>query len=341
LTVRAYIAAHGAIVLGSGIVCDGFDPTCDIRVQTHVHLDHMDGFASSKGVGDIITTRVTRELLIKEFNADLRYRRNLLELAFDTPYRLPNDATLILKDAGHMAGSAQVMVVHSDGYRTGYSGDFAWPLDTVVQVDELVLDATYGSPQSIRNYTQAEADERFVEEALRRVKSGPVFVHAHRGTLQRAIGLLDDTTHLPLLGSNAQVRESVVYLRHGHIQAALIDQASPEGKAALASGRYIMFVGKGDPRRDLNPGEHKIVLSAYMARPTDPFLEFSEYSCRIALSNHADFQGTLEYVDAVGPSLVLTDASRSPHAETLATEISTRLGITATAAMPVTAHAWS
>lgn len=340
---QAYIAAHGAVVLGGGVVCDGFDPTCRVRVQTHIHVDHMGGFASSKGVGDIVATAATRDLLIEDLNADLRYRRNLRSLPYDSPADVDDGATsILLRDAGHMAGSAQVLVTHRDGFRAGYSGDFSWPLDSVLEEpDVLVLDATYGSPDSVRHYSQAEAEERFVQEALQRLKSGAVYVHAHRGTLQRAIGLLDDATVMPLLGSDLQRRESLVYQRHGHIQAALVDPQSQEGRAAVESGRFVMFIGKGDPRQDLGPTEHKIVLSAYMAPRGEPFLAYSDYSCRVALSNHADFNGTLAYVESVKPGEVLTDASRSPHADDLAAAISRRLGIPARAASPVTNQSWT
>jgi putative mRNA 3-end processing factor len=340
---RAYIAAHGAVVLGGGVVCDGFDPRCPVRVQTHIHVDHMGGFASSKGVGDIVATAATRDLLIEDLNADLRYRCNIRSLPYDSPAEVDGRGTsVLLRDAGHMAGSAQVSVMHSDGFRSGYSGDFAWPLDSVLEEpDVLVLDATYGSPDSVRHYSQAEAEERFVQETLERLKSGAVYVHAHRGTLQRAIGLLDDATVMPLLGSELQRRESLVYQHHGYIQAGLIDPESAEGRVAIDSGRFVMFIGKGDPRHDLGPTEHKIILSAYMAPRGEPFLAYSDYSCRVALSNHADFNETLAYVESVKPGEVLTDASRSPHAEALAAAISLRLGIPARAASPVTNRSWT
>lgn len=343
MTDRVLIAARGAIVLGAGVVCDGFDPYCGVRVQTHIHVDHMNGFASSKGVGDILSTPATRELLIEELNADLKYRRNFKAIPYGVAESAEGvDGTITLQDAGHMAGSAQVLVVHGDGFRAAYSGDFSWPLEDVVEdPDVLVLDATYGSPESVRKYSQQEAEDRFVEETLERLKTGAVVVHAHRGTLQRAISLLDDATPLPLLGSDLQRRESMVYERHGHLQASLVDPKSEAGTAALEDGRYVLFIGKGDPRRDLGPNEHKIILSAYMAPSGEPFLAYSERSCRIAMSNHADFNGTIEYVKAARPREVLTDASRSQHAPALAAAISAQLGIPARPAEPITNQPWT
>jgi hypothetical protein len=39
-----------------------------------------------------------------------------------------------------------------------------------------------------------------------------------------------------------------------------------------------------------------IALSAYMSRRDDPVMEYSHCSFSVALSNHADFVGTLEYI---------------------------------------------
>jgi putative mRNA 3-end processing factor len=38
----------GAVILGQRICCDGFHRDYEVRVQTHVHIDHMDRFETSK-----------------------------------------------------------------------------------------------------------------------------------------------------------------------------------------------------------------------------------------------------------------------------------------------------
>ena len=55
-------------------------------MQTHVHLDHMDSFATSKGLQDIFLSEPTRDLLISEFNAELPYRENIHALAMGNPH---------------------------------------------------------------------------------------------------------------------------------------------------------------------------------------------------------------------------------------------------------------
>lgn len=338
MTSRTRITAKGAVVLSDDVVCDGFLSTAKVRVQSHVHDDHMDGFAASKSQ-TIACSPGTRHLLIAEFNADLKYRRNLVPLAVGSASDLEG-FRIELFDANHMLGSVQTVVVHPDGYRTGYSGDFGWPLDNPIQVDELVVDSTYGSPGSVRQYSQEEAEDRFVSIALEKAKVGPVIVHAHRGTLQRAIALLDDCAKFPLIASKRQLRESEVYAESGVIQAPLLDETSIEGREAIAAGRYIKFVGKGDTRRELGEGQYKVTLSAFMVGGPDPVLENSDTSCRVALSNHADFDETLAYVEGTGATRVLTDNVRGPHGVELALALKDRLGIDAIAADPQVDRNW-
>ena len=185
------VLGSGAVQLGNVISCDGFIYGYPIRVQTHVHEDHMDGFDSSKGYQRIIVTRPTFDLLIAiGNNADIPHRENIKVIPLGVPI-LMEDCHIVLLDNGHMLGSAQVEVTLPNGLRCGYSGDFAWPLEKVIHVEQLVLDSTYGSPDSVRKFTQEEANNRFVELVVERIKAGPVLISSHRGTLQRAISCLD------------------------------------------------------------------------------------------------------------------------------------------------------
>ena len=62
-----------------------------------------------------------------------------------------------------MLGAVQVLVELEDGTRVGYSGDFQWPIEDVIQVDALVVDSTYGKPANVRKFTQGECEERLIE----------------------------------------------------------------------------------------------------------------------------------------------------------------------------------
>lgn len=54
-----------------------------------------------------------------------------------------------------------------------------------------------------------------------------------------------------------------------------------------------------------------ITCSAYMVNTDHPLLQFSDRAYRVALSNHADFEGTLAYVEATGAKRVVTDTQEA------------------------------
>ena len=98
----ADVLASGGVVLGSRVVCDGFVRDYPIRAQSHIHMDHMDDFASSKGTQEILALPGTRDLLISEYNADLAYRTNLIALNEQPTNR--DGVTIQLVRNGHMLG---------------------------------------------------------------------------------------------------------------------------------------------------------------------------------------------------------------------------------------------
>jgi putative mRNA 3-end processing factor len=308
-------------------------------VQTHIHTDHFSHFDTSKGAQDILLTEPTRRLLINDLNADLVYRQNLkaLQLGRNFPF---SDGHICLLSNGHMLGSVQVCVAYSNGLRLGYSSDFAWPLDDVIQVDALVVDSTCGSPDSVRKYTQKYAEERLVQIVNERRGLGAIHLRAHRGTLQRSLQLLSINDRLPIVGSKRLVAEALVYLEHGYMIGNVTDVATPEGKEILRSGQYIRVFGYRDQFPTDPCCATTITLSAFGMCGDDPVLRYSDGAYRIALSDHADFEGTMEYIRATNAQFVLTDNSRGGHAFALADAIRNRLGIEAKASENETSKEW-
>jgi len=298
----------------------------------------MHGFEESKGYQDVLLSHATKDLLFAEFNADLGFRDNIATLDPESPY-VVRSSTVTLVPSGHMLGGVQVQVELAEGMRLGYSSDFHWPLRKVIAVDALVVDSTYGSPECVRRYAQADAEGRLVELVRARLRFGPVHVKSHRGTIQRALQLLGTELNAPVLGSPRFCSEASVYQTHGYLIGTVHSTRSPEATEAMADGRYIRFYGKGDDLPVDFDGT-SVTLSAYMTRPDDPLLEYSERSYRIALSNHADFHGTIEYVRATGATYVVADNSRGGHAFELARELSSRLNICAVASTPKTTREW-
>jgi putative mRNA 3-end processing factor len=332
------VFSSGTVVLGRRVSCDGFHRDYEVRVQTHVHSDHMDNFDTSKGYQNILMSEPTRWLLICEFNADLPYRENVYAVDMGVPTVVGGDEVTLLH-SGHMLGSVQVAVTLPGGMRVGYSGDFRWPLDEVIEADALVIDSTYGSPERKREYTQEQAEERFLGLVLGRAMRGPVHIKAHRGTIQRALQILSGQVNCPILGSARLCCEVEVSREHGYAIENICLTNSEEGRTHLKSGKFIRFYGTGDEYPVQIKQGSSIILSAYMARPHDPVMEYSDISFSVALSNHADFVGTLEYIKATKAKYVVTDNTRGHGAE-LALEVYRQLGIPARPSTTTHSREW-
>jgi putative mRNA 3-end processing factor len=299
----------------------------------------MHNFETSKGMQDIYLTDATFQLLINEFNADLPARDNIIALPFRNSH-IVRTSRIGLLPADHMLGSAQVVVELEDGQRVGYSGDFQWPLEEVIQVEELILDSTYGSEKSVRRYTQEEAEQRLLCLALEKLKKGPLHIKAHRGTIHRGLQVLSEIEGCPIIGSPRGCAEIEVYRGFGFPIGTVCSLKSPEAVAAIESERYIRFYSTKDQFPVQVQSGTTITLSAFMSNPDDPVLEYSERALSVALTNHADFNGTLEYVFASGAKRVITDNSRGGHPIDLAKQITSRLGIMAEPSSMEQSHEW-
>ena len=318
------VLENGAVLLGPKTVCDGYAAGCAFRVQTHIHDDHMGDFNRSKGQQDLFMSPETLTLLVAERDADLEYRDNLIPVDRGGDRVLEDGSVLTLPPSGHMLGSCQVSLTFPDGTRCGYSGDFGWPLDDVIQVDQLVVDSTYGSPRSVRRYTQAEAEECLLEVVCNRLRHGSVHIGAHRGTVERVLHVLGPDLNVPVLVSDRLMREIKVYREYGFAVGALETLDSEAGRSAIKERSYVRLYSKGDGfRNELIEGT-SVTCSAFMVDHDNPLMEFSDRAYRVALSNHADFEGTLAFVKATGARTVVTDNTRN-HGRELAIAINDRL----------------
>lgn len=111
----------------------------DVAVVTHAHSDH------ARRHRHAICTAATYDLATGP-----RRPRGAHTLAYGQPHRV-GEVTLTLHDAGHMLGSAQVVVEHG-GLRLLYTGDLKLrrgggrPDTDIPAADVLILETTYGRP---------------------------------------------------------------------------------------------------------------------------------------------------------------------------------------------------
>lgn len=322
------VLGSGAVCLGSKVVCDGFADGYPFRIQTHIHDDHMGEFNRSKGLQNLFMSAETRELLIAEYDAELEYRDNLLPIEPGVEHVLNDGSKLSLVPSNHMLGACQVALELPNGIRVGYSGDFAWPLNEIIQVDDLVVDSTYGSPKSIRRYSQAEAEMCLSNIVCERLLHGPVHILAHRGTIERVLHVLWGNVNVPILATERLIREVEVYQKYGFAIGILVQLDSEAGQSAMMERSYVRLYSKGDGFGNETIGGTSITCSAYMADTYHPLKEYSDRAYSVALSNHADFNGTLAYIEATGAKKVITDNTRT-HGVELAIAIKDYLDIDA------------
>ena len=334
-----FVTPRGGLALCEAVVCDGFLADVPIRVQTHIHGDHMVEFETSKGFQRIIMSEPTRELLICELDADIPFRNNIVAVDTGQPFRFGN--TMIeLESSGHMLGAVQVSIESAHGAKAAYSGDFSWPLARVLQTDVLVVDSTYGSPDTVRNYSPSVAEARLVELTIEHLQQGPVHIKAHRGCLERALEAVNNEITVPIVASTKVCELAQVYRRFGYHIGDLIDVTTQEAAYAEEQGQYVRFYGKGDGDLFGITKGATIQVSAYMSDSDDPVIEWSPTAFRVAMSAHADFKGTMEYVAASGASEVIVDNSRGGHPEELASAIRSQLGVHAAVSERRTSRYW-
>ena len=329
-----FVWANGCVQLDPSVSCDGFARESSIRIQTHVHEDHMAGFESSKGnQTHIVCSLGTLELLIAEFNADLPYRHRQFKI-------LPTDGTAIeldrvriqLYSSGHMVGSTMAVVESADGLRHCYSSDFNWPLATLPNnIDTLIVDATYGDPASVKRYSEKEVIEGLIQVVLSDEKAGSVLLTGYRGRLQYALRLLSEYVTSPVLLSESLMKTLPVYEKTLGFKSHAISVNSQEGRRLLRlNGRAIVFAEVRDIQtlNRYRPAK-KVVLTAFS--PGKEAIERYEPFTVVALTDHADFQGTVDFIRAISPRKVIADGSRGGNADALAQFVTHEVGIPAVA----------
>nr|MEB3816742.1 MBL fold metallo-hydrolase [Desulfurococcales archaeon] len=180
----ASVTRRGAILLGSLVEADGFAGRL-LRVVTHAHEDHTIGLSSSiRRALFVIATPTTYRFLEVLGKHVPDHKR--LELPYSKPVEVEDESITLLR-ARHIAGSAQVMVEGRD-YRVGYTGDFKMPgTSPMMDLDVLVLDATYGSPMSQRRWSEWDALAALLSLVERGLREGTVYIYGFNGKLQEVM----------------------------------------------------------------------------------------------------------------------------------------------------------
>lgn len=338
------VSYRGGVILGNSVICDGFAESIPFRVQTHAHEDHLRDFSKSVGLQNIVLTKPTRDLIsIIKNNESLYDRNGQVNILGGNSKKNFADFKIKFLDSKHMLGSIQVEVEYKNGLKVGYSSDFIWPLGRIIEVDELVIDSTYGNPDSVRTLDQDKAIESFINLIIEHIYNNPIIINAKRGIIIRAMKSVNSAfPDIPLLTSKKLYSEVQVYNRHGYSIDNISVYNNPASLDVLNSNRYVVFLSSVYDIFPVDTSDHtSITIKATYGRK-QVITNHGNNFYTFALSDHADFEETLEYVKFTKAKTILTDSTRAgiDRALKLANEIKRKLGINSSPANPVKNNSW-
>jgi putative mRNA 3-end processing factor len=320
ITMQAAITHNGAVLLGENVVCDSHAKRA-LRVVTHAHSDHLRELKNSFiECEKIVTTPATKELLgilrnVKDEITTLDYEKTLGV----------NDEKIIFYDAGHIIGSAQVLLENGQGKRIVYTGDFKLPKAKIIDADILVMEATYGNPKHVRWFKE-KVEEEFAKLVWQLLKLDSVYIFGYHGKLQETLAILKKfDINVPVVVPDKVYEIAAISEKYGMKLAKYYLSTSDDGRA-LRKERHIGVYHIGSSKY-VGEGAFKIKLSGWQF--SSVYRKVSEKEYIVALSDHSDFEDLMTYVEKSKPELVITDNYRVGDAHSLAHEIERQLGIKA------------
>jgi len=324
--VGASISSSGAILLGRRVACDAHKDGRPVRVVTHAHYDHILGLERSlRYCRKVVMTPATRDILQVLRGVDLRIGK-VSALNYGERLELP-DGVLELRYADHIIGSAQVLLETENGTRIAYTGDFKFPGTPALDVDVLVMEATYGAPNHVRPPRHI-IERMFTELVEQQLSNGPVCILGYHGKLQEVMQILfDSEVWAPVILPKKVLEVSKVCERYGMRLGDYIAWNSEEARELIARRQPYIALHHINSRSRIDVDAPRIYLTGWEFRA--PVRKISDREYVVALSDHADFPGLLAYVEEAKPKLVITDNYREGYAKTFARELERRLGIPA------------
>jgi putative mRNA 3-end processing factor len=327
---KAGVSERGAVLLGDSVACDAFDADRPLRVVTHAHADHLVGLRRSlKSCDKVLMTRATRDL-IGVVNGSLPLDAGSVQLLeYGETFEYGDERVTLLK-ADHILGAAQVLVEDSEGRRVGYTGDFRVDgTEPLLGCDTLVVEATYGSPWFKRAF-KVDVRELLVSMVEKNLRLGAVYVFGYYGKLQEVMQILRRAdVCVPFVMPERMFNVSKICEAHGMQLGGLTLSSAQEGRDLLDEDLPCVAFYHMNTRKRVGLRSSRICVSGWEFR--SPCRQIGEREHLVALSDHSDFCGLIEYVRRSMPKRVVTDNYRVSHGVTLAREISARLGIPAVA----------
>jgi putative mRNA 3-end processing factor len=324
LAERASVTKTGAIRLGDSVACDAFDAERPLRVVTHAHADHLYGLRKSiKCCDKVLMTKATRDLTVTLNERWVLKDENIQTLEYDIPFKYGDEKITLLK-ADHILGASQVLVEDAGGIRIAWSGDFRLEGTKAVDCDVLVVEATYGSPSCRRNF-DVDVRRLLVEMVEKRLRGGAVYVFGYHGKLQEVMEILRKAdVQVPFVMPERVHEVTKVCLKHGMNLGLTSLSTDKDGYQLLDQNLPCVAFYHMNQRQHVGFHNERICVSGWEFQK--PCRQIGEREHLIALSDHSDFDGLIEYVKQTRAKKVITDNFRS-NGDALAKELRKRLGV--------------
>jgi putative mRNA 3-end processing factor len=329
---KAGITERGAVFLGKHVACDAFDDARPVRVVTHAHSDHMLGLRQSlMQCESLVMTPATKDLIDVMMGPLFLMMGNVKTLDYDEAFVFEDD-TLCLHFVDHILGAAQVLVKDAEGTRVLYTGDFRFRDTPVLESDVMVIEATYGNPNRVRKLGE-NVEDLFVSLVETGLKQGPVYVFGYHGKLQETMQILHDAhVNVPFVVPEKVFHVSKICERYGMRLGRFLLSTGEQGRSVLDKGGSCVAFYHMSSLRRVGMDAFRVCVSGWEF--ASACRQVGEKEFVLALSDHSDFNGLLQYVAESKPKFVITDNFRTGDAEILAREIQKRLGIKAVALPP-------
>ncbi|MCR6691643.1 MAG: MBL fold metallo-hydrolase [archaeon YNP-LCB-003-016] len=271
----------------------------DVIVVSHAHGDHVAGL-KSRGF------KLASYYTLKLYEAATNVRVDDSYPLFMDGQRIPLDRLMMeVYNSGHILGSLQFRF---EGVSSSlvYTGDINL-VDTVItnagkvlECDELIIDATYGNPKvSFPDRWRVYEDlAGFIDSSI---KSGrpPVLKVYSIGKAQEVIALINRFLGLEVVVDSKIARINEVY-RSAGVDLTYIPLSSSEG--------YESFKSLSLPLVTSNAKVYKyarsIGMPGVMATGWASIYRLPNCEASFPLSDHADFQQLVSYVEASGAKRV-------------------------------------
>lgn len=264
---------------------------------SHAHFDHL---ARHK---EIICSPGTARLM----RARLPGKRREHVLPFGVTEQLTPDTTVTLHSAGHIYGSAQILLEHAEHGRLLYTGDFKLRAGFVAEpcatppADVLIMETTFGrSHYRLPPTEQVFADLlRFCRETVAGGGTPVIFAYSLGKTQEVLAGLAGAGLPVMLHGKAAP-------LTRIHEDCGLVFPPWREFFAPESAG-HVVIAPPHSPKSPFLRSLTKPRTAIVTGWALDPGAIY-RYRCDAAfpLSDHADYPDLLRFVELIGPKKVFT-----------------------------------